>query len=1356
MIDSWARAEGLPYPLGVSRASDGSGLNFALYSKRATTVKLLLFAPGEFTVPHHEVTLDPLRHKSGRIWHVHVPTDLVGKACYYGYVVDGPPPNAGYEIQAFRPEKLLFDPYARALYFPPAFDRAAAIGQRPTLGLAPLSVIETCDHEFDWGDDCPPRHESDAVIYELHVRGFTMDDPDLHPSIRGTFDGVVAKIPYLVELGVNVVELMPVFQKEPQSGDYWGYMTMAFFAPDQTYAGNPADPREAITAFKRMVKALHAADIEVVLDVVYSHTAEAGPEGPTYSYKGIDHATYYVPTGFPARYADFAGTGNTLDCTNRCVRKMIVDSMRYWVTEMRVDGFRFDLASVFSRNPDGSINTTEPPIFGDITSNPAFDHVRMIAEPWDAAGAYELGRAFPGTSWLQWNDRFRDDVRRFVRGDGGHVGALMQRLYGSDDVFPDDAFHAYHAFQSINFVTCHDGFTLYDLVAYDKKHNLANGWNDKDGNDQNWSWNSGHEGDDGADGNVLALRERQARNFLALLFLANGTPMLRAGDELLQTQGGNNNPYNQDTATSWLDWTRRETRAGFLRFVQRLVAFRKAHRSLGRSRFWRDDVKWFGPDGPVDFGPNGRSFAMALHGGSQRDDDLYVMINGTDDPVRFAIGDTTVSPWRRVADTARSSPDDFVDEPVPLADANYIVRGRSIVILVRESHDDNYRWLEDVTGDRALAWVRERNRVTQRELEARPDFGATRDRIRAILDSKDKTPFVTKRGPLFYNLWQDATNPRGLVRRTTLASYKTAHPVWETVLDIDALAAHDQVSWVYEGSAYLYPEQDRSLIQLSRGGADAVIVREFDPVAKQFVVGGFELPESKTTVAWKDRDTLYVGTDFGPGSMTTSGYPRIIKEWKRGTPLAEAITIYEGQETDVSVAAGRSWDHGTHYDFVSRGISFYASEMFLRDASGALIKLDVPLDAGTDIWNGQLLVTLRSDWDEHGKKGALIAMPFVDFLAGKRAFTTLFEPTANRSLEGTTGLASALIVNELCDVHNELAIWRLAKGAWTREPFAAAAGLDTTTVWAVESGGESDDYWMTTTGFLTPSTLALGSLTAKPEQLKVSPAFFDTTGLVVEQHFATSADGTRIPYFQISRDAIALDGSHPTILYGYGGFEISLTPGYNPISGAAWTERGGVYVIANIRGGGEYGPRWHQAALKANRQRAYDDFIAVGEDLIARGVTATPHLGIQGGSNGGLLMGVMLTQRPDLWGAVVCQAPLLDMRRYHELLAGASWMEEYGDPDEPEQWAYISGYSPYQNVKPGRAYPRTLFTTSTRDDRVHPGHARKMMARVLESGHDALYYENIEGGHSGSADAAQQAYMSALAYAFFASQLGLR
>ncbi len=671
--------------------------------------------------------------------------------------------------------------------------------------------------------------------------------------------------------------------------------------------------------------------------------------------------------------------------------------------------------------------------------------------------------------------------------------------------------------------------------------------------------------------------------------------------------------------------------------------------------------------------------------------------------------------------------------------------------------DDPYLWLEDVTGDKALEWVKAQNAKSQGELEASPGFTELRDRLLAIYDSKAKIPYVAVQGKWLYNFWRDDVNPRGLWRRTTLAEYKKKAPKWETVLDLDALGKAENTSWVWKGSNCLYPDYTRCLLTLSRGGSDASVVREFDTAKKAFIDDGFTLPEAKSNVAWKDLDTIYVGTDFGPGSLTSAGYPRIAKEWKRGTPLSEATTIFEGKETDVAVSAFREFDHGKVRDWVGRSPSFFTGEDYLRDGD-KLVKLDHPDDAGADAWDDQILITLRTPWtigDKTWPAGALLIEPIADFLAGKREFQMLYEPTEHTSLEGYSGTKTGILITELDDVKSKVYLATRAKGVWKRTPVPTpAVGSFSASAYDEDT---SDDYWFIDNGFTTPATLSLGNIKKKGRtKLKSNPAFFDAKGLETTQHFATSKDGTKVPYFQVAKKGVTLDGNNPTVMEGYGGFEISLTPGYDPTAGAAWLERGGVYVVANIRGGGEYGPGWHQAALKHDRQRAYDDFIAVGEDLIARKVTSTPHLGIIGGSNGGLLMGVMLTERPDLWGAIVCEQPLLDMKRYHKLLAGASWMEEYGDPDNADDWAALATFSPYQNVKAGVKYPRTLFTSSTRDDRVHPGHARKMVARLLENKQDILYYENIEGGHAGAADNKQRAYMSALAYAFFANQLGLK
>ena len=667
---------------------------------------------------------------------------------------------------------------------------------------------------------------------------------------------------------------------------------------------------------------------------------------------------------------------------------------------------------------------------------------------------------------------------------------------------------------------------------------------------------------------------------------------------------------------------------------------------------------------------------------------------------------------------------------------------------------DPYLWLEDVTGARSLAWVREQNALSTKELQASPNFESIRARLLSILDSKERIPYVAKHGAYYYNFWRDDKNPRGLWRRTSLAEFKKPQPAWETVLDLDKLGAAEKENWVWKGYDVLYPTYDRCLVFLSRGGADAIVVREFDLKSKDFVQGGFCLPESKSEVAWRNWDELYIGTDSGPGSMTSSGYPRLVKEWKRGTPLGDAKTVFEGKHEDVSVRAYVAHDHGHTYEFINRGVTFFTSEDYIRRGE-QWVHIDKPADATVGSFADQILLRLRSDWSLAGQTypaGALLAGKLDRYLKGDRKLEMLFTPEERKSLAATGATKHFLILNELDNVRNRLYVLEHRHGHWSRTklqtPDFGSVGVE-----GIDPD-ELDDYFMTVTDFLTPSSLYYGKVGQTPcEKLKALPAFFNADGLEIGQHEATSKDGTQVPYFQVSRKGTVLNGNNPTLLYGYGGFEISMLPAYSAGVGAAWLERGGIYILANIRGGGEFGPKWHEAARKQNRQRAYDDFIAVAEDLIARKLTSPRHLGIQGGSNGGLLMGVMLTERPDLFRAVVCQVPLLDMRRYNKLLAGASWMDEYGDPDKPEDWAYISKFSPYQNVKPDQKYPRVLFTTSTRDDRVHPGHARKMVARMKEQGHDVLYYENIEGGHGGAANNKETAFMSALAYTFLLNEL---
>ncbi len=677
--------------------------------------------------------------------------------------------------------------------------------------------------------------------------------------------------------------------------------------------------------------------------------------------------------------------------------------------------------------------------------------------------------------------------------------------------------------------------------------------------------------------------------------------------------------------------------------------------------------------------------------------------------------------------------------------------------------DDSYLWLEDVQGQRALDWVRERNALSQKELSARPEFEPTRRQVLEVLNAKDRIPAVSRRGDWLYNFWQDEKNKRGLWRRTTLAEYRKAQPAWETVLDIDALNQAEGENWVWGGATCLAPNYRHCLLSLSRGGADAKVVREFDAVKKEFVKDGFTLPEAKLDVDWIDEDTLYVATDFGPGSLTDSGYPRVIKRWKRGTPLSAAVTVFEGEKQDVSVSVSVDDTPGYERTLFYRALDFYNYKVFLLDKKDdKLVPLDIPSDAAPAFLRDTLLLSLRSPWkigNTTFPTGSLLHTNAAAYLRGERKLSALFTPTDTRSLTGYTATRDHVLLNVLDNVAGKLEQWHKRGDHFTRReiaaPFPGALGVSGLHDPTLKDDPLAEAYWLTYTDFLTPDSLYLAS-TATDDRtlLKSRGALFDNTGMKAEQRFATSKDGTKVPYFVVWPRGATADGNNPTLLYGYGGFEISLQPWYSGSYGRAWYQRGGVLVVANIRGGGEYGPGWHQAAVKEHKQRSYDDFIAVAEDLVRQKITSPRHLGIMGGSNGGLLVGATFTQRPDLFNAVVCQVPLLDMRRYHTLLAGASWMAEYGNPDLPAEWSYISKYSPYQNVKPGGTYPRVLFTTSTRDDRVHPGHARKMAARMLELNHDVLYYENIEGGHGGAADNEQRAHLQALEFSYLWQQLG--
>jgi prolyl oligopeptidase len=662
---------------------------------------------------------------------------------------------------------------------------------------------------------------------------------------------------------------------------------------------------------------------------------------------------------------------------------------------------------------------------------------------------------------------------------------------------------------------------------------------------------------------------------------------------------------------------------------------------------------------------------------------------------------------------------------------------------------DPHLWLEDITGDDALEWVEAHNEPTLSDLGGER-FEQMRAEALEVLDTDSRIPYVRRRGEYLYNFWRDAANPRGLWRRTTMDGYRTAEPDWDVLIDLDELAAADDENWVWAGADVIEPDLTLALIGLSRGGSDASVVREFDMRTRQFVTDGFELPEAKTDVTWQDADTVIVGTDFGPGSLTDSGYPRITKRWKRGEPLADAETLFAGEVSDVSVGAGFDPTPGFERLLVSRAFDFFNSERYELRA-GELIKIDVPTDAGTSIHRDWLLIRPRTDWTVGSTTypaGTLLATKYDEFLSGTVDLTVIFEPDEHTSLESYTWTRDRLVLVTLVDVTSRLEF--VTPGTWQREPIRGVPPNTNTVI--VDADEYGDEIFLDSSGFDTPSRLLWGRVGDEVVEVKSAPAFFDASDIEVKQHFVASADGTMIPYFIVGhRDS---SGPGKTLLGGYGGFENSSTPGYGGVLGRLWLTRGGTYVLANIRGGGEYGPRWHTQAMREGRHLVDEDFAAVARDLVDRGITTVAQLGAQGGSNGGLLMGIMLTKYPELFGALVCSVPLLDMKRYHLLLAGASWVAEYGDPDNPDDWEFISKYSPYQHVSADHRYPPVFITTSTRDDRVHPGHARKMTAALEAVGQPVQYYENVEGGHAGAADNAQTAFRAALVYEFLHRMLG--
>lgn len=674
------------------------------------------------------------------------------------------------------------------------------------------------------------------------------------------------------------------------------------------------------------------------------------------------------------------------------------------------------------------------------------------------------------------------------------------------------------------------------------------------------------------------------------------------------------------------------------------------------------------------------------------------------------------------------------------------------------AEDDNYLWLEDVEGVKPMEWVKQQNAVSAKEIKAYENFDELVSNSLAILNDKERIPYASRIGDYLYNFWKDEKHVRGIYRRTTMEEYKKASPKWETVLDIDKLGKDEGVNWVYKGFNCRYPENDRCFVSLSRGGADATEVREFDLNTLSFVDNqqqAFFLKEAKSSLSWIDKNNVFVGTDFGENSMTDSGYPKVVKLWQRGTDLAEAKTIFSGDKASVAVSGYVLFDGDDSLELVSEALTFYTAQHYVY-RKGKLTLLPVPKDAELKgYFNGQLYIELKSDLESGGerfKQGSMVYAPVETLVKQKPQFQLLVEPSATASISQVKFTKSAIFVTWLDNVKGKLVRYTQAKdGQWksAQAPFDANG-----TISAFDVERDSDDFFVNYTSFLEPSSLySFNAVTMKAEKIKGMKQQFNADKFETKQYFATSQDGTQVPYFVVMAKDLKRDGNNPTLLYGYGGFEVSLRPSYSATIGKNWLEQGGVYVLANIRGGGEYGPAWHQAALKQNRHKAYEDFEAIAQDLIAKKITSSEHLGIQGGSNGGLLMGAAFTRKPELYGAVVCQVPLLDMKRYNKLLAGASWMGEYGNPDVAEQWAYIKTFSPYHNLKANTAYPKVFFTTSTRDDRVHPAHARKMVAKMEGMGIDVLYYENIEGGHAGAADNNQAAELKSMVYAYLMQQL---
>jgi prolyl oligopeptidase len=672
--------------------------------------------------------------------------------------------------------------------------------------------------------------------------------------------------------------------------------------------------------------------------------------------------------------------------------------------------------------------------------------------------------------------------------------------------------------------------------------------------------------------------------------------------------------------------------------------------------------------------------------------------------------------------------------------------------------DDPYLWLEEINGERALAWVEARNSATLAGF-GNARFAADRDAFTAILDRPDRIPDVARLGPHLHGFWVDAANPRGLWRRTTLASYRSEQPVWETILDLDALAAREGEDWVWHGAAVLPRTRDRAILSLSRGGGDAVVLREFDLVAKTFVADGFSLPEAKGSATWLDRDTLLLTSAFGSGMATVSGYARSVRLWRRGTTIETAPVLFEVAPESIAVAVGIDRTQGTETIWFAEQLTFLDAVTWMGDRTGPRVKLDLPPDAGMDAHRGWMTVTLRTAWSVGAASYAsdtMLGMPLARFLAGERDFTVLFEPAERRALAGSFWCNGRLVLSVLADLQPIVEVLTPSTGGWQRAtlPGLPTVGIVSMRLLDADEAESNGDLLAAVEDPITPATLLLIERDKLPTVLKRAPRTFTADGLVVTRHEARSIDGERIPYVQVG--PAKETGDAPVHMTGYGGFGVAMLPSYSASVGKLWLERGGTSVTANIRGGGEFGARWHEAGRREGKRLSHDDFAAVAADLVRRGVTRPGRIAAEGGSNGGILISNMLVRYPERFGALFCTVPLIDMRRYSRLLAGASWIAEYGDPDKPEDWAFLQTYSAYHLAEPGRAYPPILIATTRKDDRVHPGHARKMAAKLQALGYEAYLYEPAAGGHGHGKDNKETATFTALGYSFLMEKIGFR